>query len=56
MKMLAATQTPGLDNPSGASLQPVSLSTPLVRQSRPGVVAWRDHRVTVGGGDGVGRR
>ncbi|MCB2017880.1 MAG: flavodoxin-dependent (E)-4-hydroxy-3-methylbut-2-enyl-diphosphate synthase [Hydrogenophaga sp.] len=29
---------------------PVLLSVPHVRQSRPGVVAWGDHRVAVGGG------
>ena len=35
---------------AAAGPQPVSLSAPRVRLSRPGVVAWRDHRVTVGGG------
>lgn len=30
--------------------QPVALSAPRVRHSRPGVVRWGDHRVTVGGG------
>jgi (E)-4-hydroxy-3-methylbut-2-enyl-diphosphate synthase len=35
---------------AAAGQQPVSLSAPRVRLSRPGGVAWRDHRVTVGGG------
>ena len=35
---------------AAAGPQPVSLSAPRVRLSRPGGVAWRDHRVTVGGG------
>ena len=29
---------------------PIAISAPRVRQSRPGVVAWQSHRVTVGGG------
>ena len=50
MTMLAATSTDRVDAAPVAGPLPVTLSVPRVRQSRPGVVAWRDHRVTVGGG------
>lgn len=33
-----------------AESQPVALSAPRARRSRPGVVRWGDHQVTVGGG------
>ena len=46
--MFTATQPERLGASSEAG--PVALSEPKVRQSRPGVVRWGGHQVTVGGG------
>jgi (E)-4-hydroxy-3-methylbut-2-enyl-diphosphate synthase len=45
---MAADNLP-MESPQGSG-DPIVLSVPGVRRSRPGVVAWKDHRVEVGGG------